>query len=93
MNADNIATELYSQTKLITCIAALQLVDRGVFSLDSEEDVEKYLPEVGKLQILTGYGDDDQPTYTTPKNKVTLRMLMSHSAGEPICLRCPYGMS
>ncbi|WVQ66248.1 uncharacterized protein L199_004427 [Kwoniella botswanensis] len=74
-------TECFSQTKLITCIAALQLVDQKVVSLDSAEDVEKYLPEITELQLLKGYDENDKPILASPKNKVTLRMLMSHSAG------------
>jgi CubicO group peptidase (beta-lactamase class C family) len=75
------ATELYSQTKLITCTAALQLVDRGLVSLDSEEDVRKLLPEIGSLAILKGYNPEDKPVLVKPTRTVTLRMLMSHSAG------------
>lgn len=82
---------MFSQTKLITCIAALQLVDRGLVKLDSEADVEKHLPEIGQLQLLTGYGDDGQPTFKKPENKVTLRMLMSHSAGELIVDALAFG--
>ncbi|WVW87132.1 hypothetical protein I302_109189 [Kwoniella bestiolae CBS 10118] len=74
-------TECFSQSKLITCIAALQLVDQKRVSLDSVEDIEKYLPEISKLQLLKGYDENDKPVLVTPKNKVTLRMLMSHSAG------------
>ncbi|WWC73881.1 uncharacterized protein I206_107853 [Kwoniella pini CBS 10737] len=74
-------TECFSQTKLITCIAALQLVDQHLVSLDSVEDVEKYLPEISECKVIKGYGEDDKPILEEPKNKVTLRMLMSHSAG------------
>ena len=73
--------ELFSQTKLVTCLAALQLVDRGIVSLDSEADVEKHLPEIGELQMITGYEEDDTPIFQKPTKKVTLRMLMSHTAG------------
>jgi CubicO group peptidase (beta-lactamase class C family) len=76
--------ELFSQTKLVTCLAALQLVDQGLVKLDSEEDIEKHLPEIGKLELLKGYGDDGKPILEKPKNKVTLRMLMSHTAGKPL---------
>lgn len=85
--------ELFSQTKLITSIAVLQLVDRGLVSLDSEEDIEKYLPELQVLEILTGYGDDGKPTTIKPKGKITLRMLMSHTSGEPFySFATPYNL-
>ena len=41
-----------SCTKLITTIAALQLVERGLIGLDN--DVAVVLPELVKLDILTG---------------------------------------
>ncbi|WWC66068.1 uncharacterized protein I303_108690 [Kwoniella dejecticola CBS 10117] len=74
-------TECFSQTKLITCIAALQLIDQKLISLDSSEDIEKYLPEISELKVLKGYDGDDKAILEDPKHKVTLRMLMSHSAG------------
>ncbi|KAK8869722.1 hypothetical protein IAR55_000290 [Kwoniella newhampshirensis] len=78
---ENTTTECYSQSKLITCIAALQLVDRKLVSLDSVKDVEKYLPEIGELQVIKGYDEDDKPILVPPKNKITLRNLMTHTAG------------
>ncbi|RSH89119.1 hypothetical protein EHS25_002785 [Saitozyma podzolica] len=74
-------TEIFSQTKFITCLAALQLVDQGLVSLDSEEDVAKHLPEIADIPLIKGYDSDGQAILEKPKNKVTLRMLMSHSAG------------
>jgi CubicO group peptidase (beta-lactamase class C family) len=75
--------ELFSQTKFITAIAALQCVDQGLVKLDSTEDVEKYLPEIKALQVLTGYKDNGEPVLEEQKKKVTLRQLLSHSAGTP----------
>ncbi|WWC92598.1 uncharacterized protein L201_007557 [Kwoniella dendrophila CBS 6074] len=74
-------TECFSQTKLITCIAALQLVDQKLVSLDSTDDIKKFLPEIDELEVLKGYDENDKPILEKPTNKVTLRMLMSHSAG------------
>ncbi|WWD16008.1 hypothetical protein CI109_100433 [Kwoniella shandongensis] len=78
---ENTYTEIFSQSKLITCIAALQLVDKQLVSLDNPEDVEKYLPEISKLQVLKGYDENDDAILVPPKTKVTMRHLMSHSAG------------
>lgn len=85
--ADNLALELFSQTKLVTCIAALQLVDQGLVSLDSEEDIEKHLPELGQSELLKGYSDDGKPILEKATKKNTLRYLMSHQAGKSTCLR------
>jgi hypothetical protein len=61
-------------------------VDQGLVSLDSEEDVEKYLPELGDLPVITGYNEDDTPILVKTDKKITLRMLMCHAAGEWIII-------
>jgi CubicO group peptidase (beta-lactamase class C family) len=60
----------------------MQLVEQGLVSLDSPDDVAKHLPELVKLPLLKGYDDDGKAILVEPKNKITLRMLMSHTAGE-----------
>lgn len=65
----------------------MQLVDRGVVTLDDPEDVAKYLPELVSLPLLKGYDENDQAILVKPERKVTLRMLMSHTAGEWVDLR------
>ena len=57
-----------SITKTFTGIAIMQLRDRGLLTLD--DPVVKYVPEVG--QIHNPFGDASQ---------ITIRRLMSHSAG------------
>lgn len=42
--------------KLLTSIAALQLVDRGQFTLN--DDVGTILPELANLDIITGFKDE-----------------------------------
>ncbi|KAL8805074.1 MAG: hypothetical protein Q9182_002164 [Xanthomendoza sp. 2 TL-2023] len=67
-----------SCTKLMTSIAALQLVERGHFNLD--DDMGQFLPELADPQILTGFVDE-KPQLIKAKNKVTLRHLLTHSSG------------
>jgi CubicO group peptidase (beta-lactamase class C family) len=57
-----------SITKTFTGIAIMQLRDRGLLKLD--DPIVKYLPELG--QVNNPYGD---------MSEITLRQLMSHSAG------------
>ena len=61
---------LASMTKLLTSIAALQLVEAGLVKLD--DDVSRILPEVGEQKILKGF-DGDTPILEDRKNSLTLR--------------------
>ncbi|KAK1811698.1 hypothetical protein LTR12_013915 [Friedmanniomyces endolithicus] len=70
---------LASQTKLLTTIAALHIVDRGPFALD--DDVCSKLPELANQPILKGFDDNNQPILVKRKNGITLRQLLTHSAG------------
>jgi methyl acetate hydrolase len=45
--------QIASMTKAITSVAAMQLVERGRLKLD--EPVAKYLPELGKLNVVEGF--------------------------------------
>eukprot|EP00026_Physarum_polycephalum_P009033 Phypoly_transcript_09143.p1 GENE.Phypoly_transcript_09143~~Phypoly_transcript_09143.p1 ORF type:complete len:403 (+),score=70.33 Phypoly_transcript_09143:95-1303(+) len=68
-----------SFTKLLTTISALQLVEQGKIALD--DPAEKYAPELGKLQILTGFDAEDKPILQEPKTKITIRHLLTHTSG------------
>jgi len=57
-----------SLTKTLTAVAVMQLRDRGRLSLD--DPITRYVPEL--RQVHDAYG---------PMDSVTLRMLLSHSAG------------
>lgn len=64
-----------SCTKLITSIAAMQCVERGLLKLD--DDVSEILPELKGLQILTGFEEDadenDKPVLVDNVKPITLR--------------------
>ncbi|KAF2788491.1 beta-lactamase/transpeptidase-like protein [Melanomma pulvis-pyrius CBS 109.77] len=68
-----------SCTKLMTSICAMQLVERGVLSLD--EPVYKHIPELKDFPIITGFSADGKPIETPHKNPITLRLLLCHSSG------------
>src|SRR5690349_8241047 len=46
-----------SMTKMVTTVAALQLVERG--DLDLDEAVPKYRPEFADLKLLEGWDGDE----------------------------------
>jgi hypothetical protein len=52
--------------------------------MDDPEIIAKHLPELGKLPILKGYTDDGKEILEEAKNKITLKMLLSHSSGKYI---------
>jgi CubicO group peptidase (beta-lactamase class C family) len=64
---------------LITTIAVLQCVEKGLFTLD--EDVSRIVSEVGKTQVLTGFDENDKPQYEDKNQTITLNLLLTHSSG------------
>ncbi|KAF3407121.1 Acyltransferase LovD [Talaromyces pinophilus] len=69
-----------SCTKLMTAIASMQCVERGLLNLD--DDVSGILPEWKYPQILVGFEEDSgKPILKDAKNKLTLRMLLTHQTG------------
>ncbi|KAM3538629.1 hypothetical protein ARSEF1564_008459 [Beauveria bassiana] len=82
---------LASSTKLITTIAVMQCVERGLLDLDA--NVAQVLPEWEAPQVLTGFDDDDQPIFRPSTKVITLRHLLTHTSGmayvymEPLLTR------
>jgi len=64
-----------SCTKMITGIACLQLCEQGKLSLDDVAIVEKLAPELKDVQVIDG------KKLVPKKRGITLRMLLSHTAG------------
>ncbi|KAL9107841.1 MAG: hypothetical protein Q9227_007356 [Pyrenula ochraceoflavens] len=65
---------IMSCTKMITGIAAMQLVEQGKLQLDSVESVEKLAPELRAVQVLNGNGELEDK-----KRGITMRMLLTHT--------------
>jgi methyl acetate hydrolase len=70
---------VFSTTKAITGTAVLQAVEEGKIDLDAP--AKNYAPEIGKLQVIDGFDDAGKPKLRPPKQDITTRMLMLHTAG------------
>lgn len=70
---------VWSCTKIITSVAALQLVEQGKLKLD--DPVEKYVPRVKDNKVLAGWNDDGTPQLVEAKNKPKIFNLLTHTAG------------
>jgi methyl acetate hydrolase len=68
-----------SMVKPLTSVAAMQLVESGKLSLD--EPAEKIDPELGALQVLTGFDAKGHPQLRPPLRPITLRNLLTHTSG------------
>ena len=68
-----------SMTKAITSVAAVQLVERGKLELDAP--AQAVVPKIAEAQVLTGFDAKGEPRFRAPKRPITLRHLLTHSAG------------
>ncbi|KAL8870563.1 MAG: hypothetical protein Q9174_003422, partial [Haloplaca sp. 1 TL-2023] len=70
-----------SCTKMICGIAAMQLVEQDKLDLDDADKVEELCPELAKVRILKSVDENGKAELVEKKNRITMRMLLSHTAG------------
>lgn len=68
-----------SMTKALTGAAAMQQVERGKLELDAP--ASNVIPALAEVQVLEGFDADGQPRTRAPKRAITLRHLLTHTAG------------
>ena len=78
MTADSVFW-IASMTKAVTSAGAMQLVEQGKLSLD--EPIGKLLPDLASPQVLEGFDGNGEPKLRPAKTPITLRHLMTHTAG------------
>ena len=72
-----------SMTKAVTCVAAMQLVEENLIGLDAPlsslgATIDRTLTAP---QVLEGFDADGRPRLRPAKRPITLRHLLSHTAG------------
>ncbi|HEU0062247.1 MAG TPA: serine hydrolase domain-containing protein [Hyphomicrobiaceae bacterium] len=78
MSPDTVAW-IASMTKAITGAAAMQLVEQGKLDLDAP--AAAVVSELEQAQVLEGFDAAGQPKLRPPKRPITLRHLLTHTAG------------
>lgn len=79
MKADSVFW-IASQSKPMTAVAVMILVDEGKISLD--DPIEKYLPEF-RGQMFVAEKDNEHIVLRKPKHPVTVRETLNHTSGMP----------
>jgi methyl acetate hydrolase len=66
-------------TKAITAAATMQLVEQNKLSLD--QPAKEILPFLNDTKVLLGFDAHDHPILRAPRSVITLRNLLTHTAG------------
>jgi methyl acetate hydrolase len=69
-----------SQTKAVTTVAAMQLVEQGKLDLDAPAG--QVVSELAAPQVLEGFDAGGQPRLRPAARPITLRHLLTHTAGH-----------
>src|SRR5882757_3392816 len=78
MSADTVF-RIASMIKILTSVAAMQLVEQGKLALD--EPAERIDPTLASPQVLMGFDDKGAPQLRPARKPITLRNLLSHTSG------------
>ena len=78
MTADSVFW-IASMSKAITTAGAMQLVEQGKLSLNAP--IGTVLPDLAAPQVLEGFDANGEPKLRPAKTEITLRHLMTHTAG------------
>ncbi|MGB0293927.1 MAG: serine hydrolase domain-containing protein [Flavobacteriaceae bacterium] len=65
---------IYSMTKPIVAVAAMQLYEKGMFHLN--DPISKFLPELAELSVM-----DEEGNLTPNQEPISMQQLLTHTAG------------
>src|SRR5713101_1331991 len=68
-----------SMTKAITSTAAMQLVEQGKLNLESP--ASEVVSDLAAAKVLEGFNADGKPRLRAPRRAITLKHLLTHTAG------------
>jgi CubicO group peptidase (beta-lactamase class C family) len=68
-----------SMTKAVTATAAMQMVEQGKLGLDTAAG--DIVPDLAHPQVLEGFGAGGEPVLRPARGTITLRKLLTHTAG------------
>ncbi len=68
-----------SMTKAITAACCMQLVEQG--RLDLDDDLGRLVPALAATRVLEGFDAAGKPVLRPAKGSITLRRLLTHTAG------------
>jgi CubicO group peptidase (beta-lactamase class C family) len=80
--ARDTVVQIFSMTKPVTGVALMKLFERGKFRL--EDPLEVFIPEFANPKVYAGTDDAGQPKWEPAKRKITLRDVLTHTAGFTI---------
>lgn len=77
---------IYSCSKVVTCTAALQLFEKGLFSL--EDRLSDYMPEFSQMKVKTENGVKDAENPILIKHLFEMTAGFSYELESPSLLKC-----
>lgn len=70
---------IYSMTKPVTGVAMMMLYEEGKWQIN--DPVSRYIPEFAHLKVYAGKNEDGSPKLEDAHRSMTMRELMTHTAG------------
>lgn len=70
---------IFSMSKPVTGVAMMMLYEEGKWQIN--DPVSRYIPQFARLKVYTGRNEDGTPKLEDARRSMTMRELMTHTAG------------